>query len=77
MKTNNWKGRITALVILPMMMVSCTDIYVHSITGHGDIVQSTLILDDFDGFINTVAADIYLTQGETQEEVVCTKIDNK
>lgn len=40
------------------------------IIGHGDIETRTLVMDDFTGFKNTIAADIYISQGDEQEVII-------
>jgi len=70
MKTTLWKMMITLLVILPIGLVSCHDDFIVGISGQGDIVEETISLDEFDGFVSAIAADVYLTQGETQEVTI-------
>jgi len=70
MKTKMWKSMIAAIVILPMTLVSCHDEWMPGISGQGEIVEQTVSLDDFDGFVSGIAADIYLTQGDRQEVVI-------
>ncbi len=55
------------LTILPFLLVSCEDGFFGGIDGEGDIVQATISVDDFDGFVSTIAADIYISQGDIFE----------
>jgi hypothetical protein len=64
-----WKLMIAAIVVLPMALVSCHDEWMIGISGQGEIVEQTIILDNFDGFVSDIPADIYLTQGDNQEVV--------
>jgi len=61
---------IAGMVILPMALVSCRDEFMIGISGQGEIVKETINLDDFDGFVSAISADIYLTQGDKQEVVI-------
>lgn len=61
---------VVLITILPILFVSCEDGFMGGIVGHGDVVQANLYLDDFDGFVSTIAADIYLRQGEEMEVVM-------
>jgi hypothetical protein len=70
MKTKMWRMMIAAIVILPMTLVSCHDEFFLGINGQGEIVEETVSLDDFDGFVSGISADIYLTQGDHQEVVI-------
>jgi hypothetical protein len=70
MKTSILKTWIIALIILPMTLVSCHDEFFIGISGQGDVTEETLYVDEFNGFISTIAADIYLTQGDKQEVVI-------
>ena len=70
MKTKMWKTMIAAMAILPMALVSCHDDFFPGIAGRGEIVNETISLADFDGFVSTISADIYLTQGDKQEVVI-------
>jgi len=69
MKTTWWKTGIAVTVILMMALVSCED-YIVGINGQGEIVEETVYIDDIDGFVSTICADIYLTQGDRQEVVI-------
>ncbi len=71
MTTNkNRKLTIALAAILPLALLSCQDEFFHSVTGQGEIVSQTVSLDDFTGFASTIAADIYVTQGDKQEVVI-------
>jgi len=70
MKTKMRNMMIAVLVILPMAFVSCHDEFMIGISGQGEIVEQTINLDDFDGFVSAISADIYLTQGDKQEVVI-------
>ena len=70
MKTKKWKWTIALCAVLPMVLVSCCHDYLIGINGQGEIVEETVILDDFNGFVSGIAADIYLTQGDQQEVVI-------
>jgi hypothetical protein len=70
MKTKIWKMMLVALIVLPATLTSCHDEFFPGVTGQGEIVEETLMLDDFTGFVSTIAAEIYLTQGDKQEVVI-------
>jgi len=70
MKTKMWRMLIAVIVILPMTLVSCHDDYLIGISGQGEIVEQTILPDDFDGFVSDISADIYLTQGAEQKVVI-------
>jgi hypothetical protein len=79
MKTKMWKMMLIALVTIPMALVSCHDDLMIGISGHGEIVEETIQVNEFTGFVSTIAADIYLKQGDTQEVVIVAQqniIDN-
>jgi hypothetical protein len=79
MKTKMWKMMLIALVIIPMALVSCHDDLMIGISGHGEIVEETIQVNEFTGFVSAIAADIYLKQGDTQEVVIVAQqniIDN-
>lgn len=61
---------ITLMVILPMALVSCHDDFLIGISGQGEIVEETIQLDDFNGFVSAISADVYLTQGDRQEVTI-------
>jgi hypothetical protein len=69
MKTAMWKMMI-ALAVMPVALASCHDDFFPGVTGHGDVVTETISMDDFDGFVSTISADVILTQGDKQEVVV-------
>ena len=60
---------MTILVALPFLFTSCEQGII-GISGEGEIVQATLDVDDFDGFANNIAADIYVSQGDQYEVVM-------
>jgi len=70
MKTKRWKLTIALCAVLPLFIFSGCEEYVIGINGQGEIVEQTVILDDFDGFVSGIAADIYVTQGDHQEVVI-------
>jgi hypothetical protein len=70
MKSFLVKPTIALLVCIPVLFNSCTHDYLPGIEGEGEIVEATLYPDDFTGFVNAIAADVYLTQGRRQEVVV-------
>lgn len=70
MKTKLWKFLITLMVILPLALVSCHDDYMIGIRGQGEIEEETISVDDFDGFLSAISADIFLKQGDRQEVVI-------
>jgi len=70
MKTKICKPLAVVCGLLPLLFASCSDYYIPGINGEGEIVESTVYLDDFDGFVSTIGADIFLTQGDTQEVVI-------
>jgi hypothetical protein len=70
MKTKEWKSAIALFAVIPLLLFSGCEEYVIGINGQGEIVEETVILDDFDGFVSGIAADIYVTQGDRQEVVI-------
>jgi len=58
------------LLFLPLLVISCNQEYLQGITGHGEIVTRVLVMDDFAGFKNTIAADVFISQGEEQEVII-------
>ncbi len=64
-----WKTGIAA-AIMTMALASCHDEFFPGVTGQGEVVSETVSLNDFDGFVSAISADIYLTQGDKQEVVV-------
>ncbi len=70
MKTINLKRTWIALMIVPLLLSSCNKDILPGISGYGDVVTQTLMLDDFTGFGNGIAADIYISQGDEQEVVI-------
>lgn len=61
---------LLALLFIPALFISCENNFLPGIVGEGDRVENTIIMDEFDGFVNTVAADIYLTYGDDQEVLI-------
>lgn len=70
MKTIEFKKAWIGILVLPLLLISCDEDTFPGITGEGNVVTETLMLDDFTGFANAIAADIYLTQGDEQEVVI-------
>ncbi|MFH0761640.1 MAG: head GIN domain-containing protein [Bacteroidota bacterium] len=70
MKTKKWELTIALCAVLPLFLFSSCEEYVIGINGQGEIVEQTVILDDFNGFVSGIAADIYITQGDQQEVVI-------
>ena len=70
MKTIDLKKTWISLLILPLVMISCNEDYLPGITGYGDVVSQNLSLDEFTGFGNSIAADIFISQGEEQEVII-------
>lgn len=70
MKTNFRNYLLALTVFLPVFLVSCADHFWMGIDGDGDLVQATLDIDEFDGFVSTIAADIYLSQGDDFEVIM-------
>jgi hypothetical protein len=70
MKTRKFYFLAVALATLTLTTPSCTDDYIEGIEGQGEIVESTVFPEDFDGIVSSIAATIYLTQGEKQEVVI-------
>lgn len=68
MKTKMWKLMIAALAVLPVALVSCSDELIPGITGRGEIVEQNMNVDDMTGFVTTISAEVYISQG-TQQEV--------
>ena len=66
MKTNFRNLLLTTLVAMPFLFMSCEDGLI-GISGEGEVVQESLDVDFFDGFILAIAADVYISQGEEQE----------
>lgn len=64
------KLMIALVAILPMTLVSCQDDFMFGVSGQGEIVKQTVQIEDFDGFVSTIAADIFITQGDEQEVVI-------
>lgn len=67
MKTRFLKLIAAVLISLPLLLTSCHDEFLDGIDGRGELVESTLDLDHFDGFINHINASIYLSQGDRQK----------
>lgn len=61
---------LASCAVLPLFLFSGCEEYVIGINGQGEIVEETVILDDFDGFVSGIEADIYVTQGDRQEVVI-------
>lgn len=70
MKTIDFKKAWIGMLFLPLLITSCDEDIFPGITGEGNIITETLMLDDFTGFINASSADIYITQGDVQEVVI-------
>ena len=70
MKMSSRKLMIALVAILPMALVSCQDDFMFGVSGQGEIVKQTVQIEDFDGFVSTIAADIFITQGDEQEVVI-------
>jgi len=70
MKTRNFYLFAVAIATLSLSAPSCTDDYVEGIEGQGEIIESTVYPDNFEGVVSAIAATIYLTQGEKQEVVI-------
>jgi len=70
MKTNVRNYLLAVVAVIPFLLVSCEDGFFGSISGEGEIVQETLYVDDFDGFVSTISADVYISQGDELEVVV-------
>ncbi len=56
---------VAMIAILPMVLISCHDEFKFGISGQGEIVRETASIENFDGFISAIAADIYVRQGDT------------
>lgn len=67
MKTNLVKLITMVLIIAPLSLTSCHDSFFDGIDGTGELVESTFDLDEFDGFINAINADIFVRQGDEQK----------
>lgn len=70
MTTKKWKPMIALCAILPLIVFSGCEEYVIGINGQGEIVEQTVILDDFTGFISGISADVYVSRGDQQEVVI-------
>jgi hypothetical protein len=70
MKTRTLGMMLAVIAILPITFCSCHDEFLDVLRGHGEIVEQTVNLDDFDGFVSSIYADIHLTQGEKQEVII-------
>lgn len=70
MKTIVRKYLVAVLIVMPILLVSCEDGFLGGISGDGDLVTETLYVDDFDGFVSGIAADIYVSQGDELEVVI-------
>jgi len=70
MKTNVRNYLLAVIAVMPILLVSCEDGFFGSIGGEGELVQETLYVDDFDGFVSTISADVYVSQGDELEVVV-------
>ena len=70
MKTIDFRKVWIGLMILPLVLVSCDEDILPGISGEGEIVTRNLMLDEFTGFSNTIAADVFISQGETQEVII-------
>lgn len=70
MKTNVRNYLLTILAVMPILLVSCEDGFFGGIVGEGEVVRTSLDVNDFDGFVSTIAADIYVSQGDEFEVVM-------
>ena len=61
---------LISLMIIPFMLVSCEEDILPGIAGEGEIVTRTLDIDEFSGFTNSIAAEVYLTQGDEQSVII-------
>ena len=62
MKTIDFRKVWIGLMILPLVLVSCDEDILPGISGEGEIVTRNLMLDEFTGFSNTIAADVFITE---------------
>ncbi len=70
MKTIDFKKAWIALLFVPICLSSCSEDILPGISGYGDVVSQSFMLDDFTGFSNSIAADVYVTQGDEQEVII-------
>jgi hypothetical protein len=70
MKKIKVRKLLISLMVIPFILVSCEEDLLPGISGRGDVVTRTLNLDDFTGFANAIAADIYVQQGDEQEVTI-------
>lgn len=70
MKKIDFRKGWIALMALPLLTMSCEHDVLPGISGRGDVVTQTLSLDDFTGFGNAIAADIFVRLGDEQEVVM-------
>jgi hypothetical protein len=70
MKTRVRNYVLAILAAFPFLLVSCEDGFFFGIVGEGEIVQATLDVAEFDGFVSTIAADVYVSQGDDFEVVM-------
>jgi hypothetical protein len=67
MKKIDFTKVLIGLMVVPFLLVSCEADVLPGIAGEGEVVTRTLNIDEFSGFTNAIAADVYLTQGDVQE----------
>ena len=58
---------LIGMMVLPLMLASCEADILPGISGEGEVVTRTLDIDEFTGFTNAIAADVYVSQGDIQE----------
>lgn len=61
------------LIILAFTSIaffSCTRDLLPGIEGVGNIVENTVVVDDFNGFVSAINADVFVSQGDEQEVVI-------
>jgi len=61
---------LIGMMVLPLMLASCESDVLPGISGEGEVVTRTLDIDEFTGFTNAIAADVYVTQGDVQEVTI-------
>jgi len=70
MKTRVRNYLLAIIAAFPFLLVSCEGGFFFGIVGEGEVVQATLDVDEFDGFVSTIDADVYVSQGEDFEVVM-------
>jgi len=69
--TTTMKNKVwMMLVVSSLLITSCHPEFVPGIVGRGEIVTQTLDVDDFTGFVSTIAADVYISQGDEFEVIM-------